>query len=187
MNTVNNTIKRYGRLASWCAMLGVSATLVAACGTLRETSAPALPGSESIAVVSVANFTETPDAGHSAETIAANVLRTNGFADVRLAPADPESTSMFDTADRGNQEKKLEWARSQQIRYVLTGEVEEWRYKVGVDGEPAVGLTFELVDVDTGKTVWSGTGSRTGWSRSGLASVANKLIGDVLAPVHAGS
>jgi hypothetical protein len=142
MNTVNNTIKRYGRLASWCAMLGVSATLVAACGTLRETSAPALPGSESIAVVSVANFTE---------------------------------------------EKKLEWARSQQIRYVLTGEVEEWRYKVGVDGEPAVGLTFELVDVDTGKTVWSGTGSRTGWSRSGLASVANKLIGDVLAPVHAGS
>jgi polysaccharide biosynthesis protein PelC len=187
MNTVNNAVKRYGRLASWCAMLGAAATLVAACGTLRQTGAPSLDGGASIAVVSVANFTETPDAGLSAETIAANVLRTNGFADVRVAPADPATSSMFDNSDHGNREKKLEWARSQQIRYVLTGGVEEWRYKVGVDGEPAVGLTFELVDVETGKTVWSGTGSRTGWSRSGLANVANKLIGEVLAPVHAGS
>jgi polysaccharide biosynthesis protein PelC len=180
-------VKRPGRLALYCAALAASATLITACGTIRDTAAPTLRPSDSIAITSIANYTETPDAGHSAETIAANVLRTNGLTDVRLAPSDPASNSMFDTASRGNPEKKLEWARSQQIRYVLTGAVEEWRYKVGVDGEPAVGLTFELVDVESGKTVWSSTGSHTGWSRSGLANVANKLIGNVLAPLHAGS
>lgn len=181
------TIKQTGRLASWCALVAASAVLVSACGTIRETSAPSIGPGDSIAVAAVANYTETPDAGRSAETIAANVLRTNGITDVRLAPADPATNSMFDTASRGNNEKKLEWARSQQIRYVLTGAVEEWRYKVGVDGEPAIGVTFELVDVQSGKTVWSSTGSRIGWSRSGLLNVAQKVIGNVLAPLHAGS
>jgi TolB-like protein len=181
------TVKRPGWLASYYTALAASVTLVTACGSIRDTAAPALGSNDSIAITSVANYTETPDAGRSAEIIAANVLRTNGLADVRLAPSDPASNSMFDTAARGNPEKRLEWARSQQVRYVLTGAVEEWRYKVGVDGEPAVGLTFELVDVQSGRTVWSSTGSSTGWSRSGLANVANKLIGNVLAPLHAGS
>jgi TolB-like protein len=182
-----NAIKQTGRLASWCALVAVSAVMVSACGTIRDTSAPTLGAGDSIAVASIANYTETPDAGHSAETIAANVLRTNGFPDVRLAPADAPSNSLFDTSSRGGNEKKLEWARSQQIRYVLTGAVEEWRYKVGVDGEPVIGVTFELVDVQSGKTVWSSTGSREGWSRSGLMNVAQKVIGNVLAPLHAGS
>ena len=183
-----NAIKQTGRLATWCALAAVSAVMVSACGTIRETSAvPTLGAGDSVAVGSVANYTETPDAGHSAETIAANVLRTNGITDVRLAPADAPSNSLFDTASRGNSDKKLDWARSQQIRYVLTGAVEEWRYKVGVDGEPVIGVTFELVDVQSGKVVWSGTGSREGWSRSGLMNVAQKVIGNVLAPLHAGS
>jgi hypothetical protein len=54
-----------------------------------------------------------------------------------------------------------------------------------VDGEPVVGVTFELIDVSTGKVVWSATGSRTGWSRSGLSSIATALIGDVLSPLGA--
>jgi hypothetical protein len=54
-----------------------------------------------------------------------------------------------------------------------------------VDGEPVVGVTFELLDVSNGAVVWSATGTHTGWSRSGLSSVATSLIGKVLSPLQA--
>ena len=178
-------IKRFARRASWCAAVAASVLVVAACGTIRKTDAPTLAAADTVAVAPIANFTETPDAGRSAGSIAANALRVGGLTDVRLAPADTSANAMFDSAARDSTEKKLEWARSQHVRFVLTGAVEEWRYKAGVDGEPVVGVTFELIDVSTGKVVWSATGSRTGWSRSGLSSIATALIGDVLSPLGA--
>jgi polysaccharide biosynthesis protein PelC len=179
-------IKRLARTSA----LGIAATALAlamsACGTVRQTAAaPTLTHADKVAVVSIANYTETPDAGHSAESIAANTLRAGGIADVRIAPSETNRNSLFDSSQRGDGEKSLEWARSQNARYVLTGAVEEWRYKTGVDGEPVVGVTFELIDVSNGAVVWSTTGTRTGWSRSGLSTVATSLIGKVLAPLQA--
>lgn len=122
--------------------------------------------------------------GRSAAALAATVLRANGLADVRLAPADGDGNAMFDTAQRDTGERRLAWAREHHVKYVLAGAVEEWRYKVGVDGEPVAGLTFELVDVESGRVVWSAAGTRSGWSRSSLSSVANALVGRLLAPLR---
>jgi TolB-like protein len=177
-------IKKLVRTGAWCVAATALAFLVSACGTVRQTSAPALSHGDKVAVVSIANYTETPDAGRSAESIAANALRAGGIADVRIAPADSNSNSLFDTTQRADGDKTLEWARSQNARYVLSGAVEEWRYKTGVDGEPVVGVTFELIDVSNGAVVWSATGTRTGWSRSGLSSVATSLIAKVLSPLQ---
>ena len=138
----------------------------------------------SIAVVPMVNYTETPAAGGNAAAIAAGVLRTNGWSDVRIAPADESSSAMFDTAQRENGEKKLAWAREQHVKYVLSGAVEEWRYKTGVDGEPVAGVTLELIDTASGRVVWSATGTRTGWSRSSLSGVASTLIGGLLSPLR---
>jgi polysaccharide biosynthesis protein PelC len=170
-------------LASWCVAALAASVLLAGCGTLRQTAAPTLGAGDPVAVATIANYTETPSAGSSAASIAASVLRTNGLKDVRFAPADAGSNALFDTAQREGAEQKLEWAQSQQVKYVLTGAVEEWRYKTGVDGEPVVGLTLELIDVQSGQVVWSATGARSGWSRSSLSSVATSLIGSVLAPL----
>ncbi|ACR30067.1 hypothetical protein [Burkholderia glumae] len=176
-------MERGKRARSWCAAALAATLLLAGCGTLKSTAAPALQAHDAVAVGSIANYTETPSAGQSAASIAANVLRADGLADVRLAPDDAGSNALFDTAQRSDGQQKLAWARSRQIRYVLSGSVEEWRYKTGVDGEPVVGLTFELTDVNTGKVVWSATGTRSGWSRSSLAGVATGLIEKVLAPL----
>lgn len=168
--------------------LGVAAIalamLVSACGTVRQSAAPAIARGDRIAVAPVANYTETPDAGQSAASIAANTLRAGGLDDVRVVPADPGSGAMFDVARHADGARVLEWARTQNVKYVLSGEVEEWRYKTGVDGEPVVGVTFELVDVSSGAVVWSAVGSRSGWSRSGLSSVATKLIAGLLSPLQ---
>ncbi len=177
-------MERSRRILSWCAATAAATLLLAGCGTLKGTaSAPALQAGDAVAVGAIGNYTETPSAGQSAASIAANVLRADGLTDVRLAPDDAGSSALFDTAQRSDGQQKLAWAQSQQIRYILTGSVEEWRYKTGVDGEPVVGLTFELTDVNTGKVVWSATGTRNGWSRSSLAGVATGLIAKVLAPL----
>jgi hypothetical protein len=75
------------------------------------------------------------------------------------------------------------WARGAGVRYALTGSVDEWRYKVGVDGEPAAGVTLQLVDVASGDVLWAAAGGATGWSREALSAVAQKLMRRLLAPI----
>lgn len=43
-----------------------------------------------------------------------------------------------------------------------------------------MGLTFDVIDVASGKVVWSAAGSRTGWSRDALSGVAQKLEKELL-------
>jgi polysaccharide biosynthesis protein PelC len=176
--------KRWSRSLQWIVSLAMSVLALGACSSIRQTAAPALGVQDSIAVVPMVNYTETPAAGGNAAAIAAGVLRTNGWSDVRIAPADESSSAMFDTAQRENGEKKLAWAREQHVKYVLSGAVEEWRYKTGVDGEPVAGVTLELIDAASGRVVWSATGTRTGWSRSSLSGVASTLIGGLLSPLR---
>jgi hypothetical protein len=71
------------------------------------------------------------------------------------------------------------------MRYAVTGTVDEWRYKVGVDGEPAVGFTLQVLDVPTGRVLWSAAGGRTGWSREALSAVAHQLLTRLSAPLVA--
>ena len=65
----------------------------------------------------------------------------------------------------------------------MSGSVEEWQYKNGLDGEPAVGLSLRVLDARTGQVLWSNSGARAGWSRESLAGsaqkVLNTLIGDL--------
>ena len=59
----------------------------------------------------------------------------------------PQQEALFDAGDSKRQQEALDWARERQARYALTGAVDEWRYKVGVDGEPAAGVTLQIIDV----------------------------------------
>lgn len=146
-----------------------------------------LHADDAVAVATMMNYSDTPDAGRSAEHIAANVLRASGLKDVELAESTADAAAVFDTLKHGAAENDIAWARSRKFTYLMTGAVEEWHYKTGVDGEPVVAMTFELVDVATGRTVWSSTGTRSGWSRSGLTNVAQQLITQMLQAVHAGT
>ncbi len=181
-----SSIKGSGfRSIPWFIVLAASVLTLGACSSIRQTAAaPTLAAHDSVAIVPMANFTETPAAGSSAAAIAAGVLRAGGLADVRIAPAGARDNALFDTAGRESNDEKLAWAREHHVKYLLSGAVEEWRYKAGVDGEPVAGVTLELVDANSGQVVWSATGTRTGWSRSSLSSVASSLIGGLLAPLR---
>ena len=85
----------------------------------------------------------------------------------------PSERKVFDEADK--------WARTQGARYAVYGAVDEWRYKVGIDGEPAVGVALHIIDLQSNAVVWSGVGGKSGWSRESLSGVAQKLIRELLA------
>jgi hypothetical protein len=74
----------------------------------------------------------------------------------------------------------LRWANQQNLRYAVTGSVDEWRYKSGLDGEPAVGITLNIVDLQTQEVIWTSTGARSGWGREGVAMAARTLLSDLL-------
>ena len=58
----------------------------------------------------------------------------------------------------------------------MTGSVEEWQYKNGLDGEPAVGISLQIVEPASGRVLWSNSGARAGWSRESLAGTAQKVL-----------
>ncbi len=158
------------------------AVLLSACSVVDRAPAPKLEAGARWVVLPFANATETPFAGQRAEAISEGLLRTLGVADVQRYPAQLASDNLFETGAPKDADKALEWARSQNARYAVTGTVDEWRYKVGVDGEPAVGVALSVVDVASGRTVWSGVGAKSGWSRDALSAVAQKLLKSLLEP-----
>ena len=161
-------------------LIGGIALVLSACSTLDRGNAPELERQATWVVLPFANHTETPMAGNRAEAIAHALLQAQGVGTVRRTPASTQKEALFGAADSTRMDDALTWAREQKIRYALAGSVDEWRYKVGVDGEPAAGVTLSILDVATGDTLWSGTGGQSGWSRQALSAVAQKLIRELL-------
>lgn len=154
--------------------------LLSACSTLDRSTAPTLEPQASWVVLPFSNHTETPLAGNRAEAIALALLHAQGVGKVQRYDSSSQQEALFDAGSSKRQQEALEWARERKARYALTGAVDEWRYKVGVDGEPAAGVTLQIIDVASGDILWSGTGGKSGWSREALSAVAQKLIRDLL-------
>jgi TolB-like protein len=170
------------RRALAAAMLALAALLGAACSTVDVAPRASFEPAARWAVLPFVNHTETPQAGSRAASIVEAVLRTRGYNDLVQAPM-PSVETLFEAPDAQGRDKALAWARGAGVRYAMTGTVSEWRYKVGVDGEPAVGLTLSVIDLATGAVVWSAGGGRSGWSREALSAVAQKLARDLTAPL----
>lgn len=137
-------------------------------------SAP-LDANDSWALLPLANHSETPLAGHKAEATLMTLLHRNGITSLSQAPRNQDIGLLALHDDRDYREA-LAWAQQQGARYAITGSVDEWHYKAGLDGEPAIGISLRVVDVDSGDTLWSASGARTGWGFSSTSSVAQKLI-----------
>lgn len=161
-------------------LLALLALAASACSTLERSAPPKLAADAAWVVLPFANHTETPLAGGRAESVAEGLLRALGVAKVRRYPAALQQEALFEGADARQQEAALAWAREQGARYALGGSVDEWRYKVGVDGEPAAGITLQIIDVASGDMLWSATGGKSGWSREALSAVAQQLIRSLL-------
>lgn len=161
------------------AVLGLSACAVTSTASSGNTT-QALPAAEKWAMLPLLNRTETPLAGLRAESIVEPLLVQHGLTQLQLYPSALAKDSMLAADDRAAVDAARQWAQSQNIRYAIGGSVDEWRYKVGVDGEPAVGVSLMVWDLQTGQVVWSGVGGKSGYSREALSAVAQKLISKLI-------
>ena len=162
-------------------LLLLALLLLPGCASVLDHSAtPDLDGKAKWALLPIANHTDTPQAGLRAEAITEGLLRSMGVASLTHYPATLSQDALFEPTERKTVEDAKRWAKESGARYAVTGAVDEWRYKVGIDGEPAVGVALSIVDLKSGATVWSAVGGKSGWSREALSSVAQKLIKEML-------
>lgn len=125
------------------------------------------------AVIPFENYTETPLAGYRVAAITEGVLKSKGFKIIRIwkysynEPTEEELKKLFNKA-------------KESADYVVYGTVNEFRYKTGIDGEPAVSITLYIYDSRSGKRVFAGTASTSGWAHESLGTVTQKLINKLI-------
>lgn len=163
-------------------LIAVVVLVVSACATSIQSAdqQTALDAQAKWVLLPVANNTATPQAALSAEAMLEHLLRRRGIATLSTYPAALSQDTLFEPTERKVSEEAQKWAREQGARYALTGSVDEWRYKVGMDGEPAVGVTLKVIDLSSGSVVWSASGAKSGWSRAALSGVAQGLLTNLL-------
>jgi len=171
----------------WTYLIAIISTIVSgiliSCTSMQVNHSPPIKIDKfkKIAILPFRNMTETPQADERAASMTANLLRTKGITNIISYPNKSKQLTLIPGVKPSLATKQLlTWARKQNASYALIGDVTEWNYKVGLDGEPAVGINLELIDVENEMVVWSGTGSKSGGSRTALSDVALDLIQSML-------
>ena len=153
-------------------------TLLTGCATNTINRSPTLTLNkhDSIALLPMENHTQTSQAGLRMQAIVQNLLLIKGSARLETWQPDSNTDSLFEPANAKTTARAMAWAKQMGAQFALTGSVTEWRYKTGVDGEPAVGATLQLIDMKTGKIVWNSVGAKAGWGRDSVSDVAQQLL-----------
>ncbi len=152
--------------------------LLAGCSSFIGKDSPQLPREAQWGLVPLVNYSQTPQAGERSEQILLSVLSQRGLQPRVYPLAQQGEMALLD--DRERLAAGLDWARRQKLDYVISGSVEEWQYKNGLDGEPAVGISLRVLEPSTGRVLWSSSGARAGWSRESLAGTAQKVLGKLV-------
>tara|TARA_B100000676_G_scaffold307940_1_gene367546 strand:- start:25 stop:537 length:513 start_codon:yes stop_codon:yes gene_type:complete len=153
------------------------------CTHVRSSQDVSLEAQGTWLVLPLVNRTGTPQAGLRAAAIVEAVLYRHGVTAVESYPETGNDGLLFEASSSSSREKMDRWVQSQSAQYVVSGVVHEWRYKTGVDGEPAVGVMLEIRELPSGSIVYSGTGARAGWARASLSQTGQKVIDKLLAAV----
>lgn len=165
--------------------LGAAALALSGCGVTQSSRmSQAIGATDSVGLLPIINHTDVPQAGLRAEALLEATLRGRGLRQLQIYPPQLNPETLFEPSERKAQLEAEKWARTQNLRFVVYGSVEEWRYKIGVDGEPAVGMTLHIKDLRNGEVVFSASGGRTGYSREALSAVAQKLVTQLLLGVQ---
>ncbi|MDV5167553.1 hypothetical protein [Photobacterium rosenbergii] len=159
---------------------------LSACSSYQVTDSNQFPSDSSWAIMPLYNHSSTPLAAEKAEQILSSQLFAKGIVAIKYpASAANDLQSILD--DSAKQKQAQTWLATQPVDYVITGSVEEWHYKSGLDGEPAVGITLEVKSAKSGKTYWQASGSRGGWGRESVSGTGHIVIEELLSGLNVAS
>ena len=134
-----------------------------------------------VILLPVVNASGAPLASERTEAILTTLLRRKGVDPLRVYESLQDPDALPELDDRRSFERALVAAREAGMIWGVTGTVVEWRYRPGIDDEPAVSVSLRVVDVADGKVVWSASGARGGPGTTGaLAQVLLRELTDAM-------
>ncbi len=159
----------------------ISLIIMAGCTKINSSQVVPVNANARWGITVFANNTEVPQAGYRAMNITAGLLRSKGVRTLVFYPSNANCNKLIVCPNAIPSVKAvLTWAKEKHLNYVVMGAVNEWDYKVGLDGEPIAGVSLQIFNVNTGEMIWSSVGSKMGTSRSGLAVIAQRLVDAML-------
>ncbi|UOD34326.1 hypothetical protein DSN97_09205 [Deferribacteraceae bacterium V6Fe1] len=146
-------------------ILLVAFALLSCSTTVKNITKNNFPKRGTLLVLPFENLSQTPYAGFKAASVTEGVLRSYGYQTIKgYKELDGEFKAVNITDNS--------------FEYIVKGRVVEWRYKTGIDGEPAVSLLVILED-KSGDVLWSAVGGKSQWGHRSIAITAQQLINDI--------
>lgn len=143
------------------------------CSSIVNKSETTLPKNEKYAISSFWNYTDTDMAGFRASTIVEGVISNK---DIKLYSLIGGANKIKNIKNKESFiSQKKEEARKVGASYLITGDVQEWRYKTGIDGEPVVSYTVKIVDLRNNQTVFNAVGAKSGWGHKSIGVIAQEI------------
>ncbi|QJD57896.1 penicillin-binding protein activator LpoB [Pseudomonas sp. gcc21] len=161
-----------------CLSLAMATLLATGCTSITSKESPVLPADADWGLMPIINYSQAPQAGERSEQILLSILSKENIQPQVYPFSEKQDAVLLD--DQTRFAEAMAWARQQDFDYVVSGSVEEWQYKNGLDGEPAVGISLRVIDPSTGKVIWSNSAARAGWSRESLAGTAQKVLAELV-------
>lgn len=159
--------------------------MLTGCTEINKSAGGNFPAEANLAVLPLVNHTETPQAGKRVTAMLAGILgTTHNYHVIVYHPNIPAKELLANPNKTYSMNQAMAWARRNGAHYAITGSVNEWRYKVGLDGEPVASIVLKVINLRNKQVVWSSVGSKIGGSRSGLSNIGQELINDLLSRVN---
>jgi len=152
--------------------------LITGCSTVINKKNTSLPQDKKYAIASFWNYTETPMAGLRASTIVESVLAQKNISLVSLIGGGDEIAKSKSKAIFLHKQKAL--ALGMNADYLVIGNVQEWRYKTGIDGEPVVSYSIKVVDLKSSNIIFNGVGAKSGWGHKSIGVVAQEIAKELI-------
>lgn len=159
-------------------IMALLSVVLTGCATSLSNTSPKLDKQKTIYIMPLTNQSNMPMAQAQAEQLLASAVAQNGL-NVKVYP----KHKVNDLHASMEPEKRLQeaevWLFKQVPGYVIEGSVQEWQYKYGLDGEPAVGFSLILKN-SSNEILWRGSVSRSGWGRESITQIALEAMDDIL-------
>jgi len=146
------------------------------CSALVSKKQLKLSSNKQYAIASFWNYTETPMAGLRASTIMESVLAGKNI----MVHSFIEGSEEMNLDKSSFIKEQMIKAKKLNLDYLIIGNVQEWRYKTGIDGEPVVSYSIKVLDLKNDTQLFSAVGAKSGWGHKSIGIVAQEIAEELL-------
>ena len=149
-----------------------------ACSSIINKKNTQLPSNKTYAITSFWNYTQSPMAGLKVASIIESVVAQKNIH-IHSIIQENNNISKTNTRNTFLKNRKKE-AKQLGADYLIVGNVQEWRYKRGIDGEPVVSYTIKIIELKTNKIIFNSVGAKSGWGHKSIGVVAQEIAMELI-------